>query len=142
MSKTVLFPTDFSEVSLKVLDTFVELKVMGVDKVILFHVVDERGFQVVETYTSLKEIEKKSMDRAHAELEKIAQKLRDQGFTVIPKIEVGIPVREILKIEKDDEVSLIVLGSHGRSNLADIFIGSVAEKVIRKCTKSVFVVKR
>ncbi|MFW5818486.1 MAG: universal stress protein, partial [Desulfovermiculus sp.] len=44
--------------------------------------------------------------------------------------------------EKDDQVSLIVLGSHGKSNMTDIFLGSVAEKVIRKCTKPVFVVKR
>jgi nucleotide-binding universal stress UspA family protein len=72
----------------------------------------------------------------------MAQKVKEQGFTVVPKVVMGVPVQEILKEQKEDEVSLIVLGSHGRSNLAEMFLGSVAEKVVRKCTKPVLVVKR
>jgi nucleotide-binding universal stress UspA family protein len=142
MSQTALYPTDFSEVSLKVVDVFDQLKAMGVDKVILLHVVDERGYHAMEAYANLNDLQKQNIEHAKSELENLAQKLRDQGVEVIPKLEIGMPVQQILKAEKNDQVSLIVLGSHGKSNMADIFLGSVAEKVIRKCTKPVFVVKR
>lgn len=142
MSKTALFPTDFSDVSFKVLDAFKELKGMGVDNVILLHVVDERGYQFMEAYSNLKEVQDQNLEQANQEIEDMAQKLQDQGITVTPKVVVGMPVREILTAEKEDQVSMIVLGSHGRSNLSDMFLGSVAEKVVRKCTKPVYVVKR
>lgn len=142
MSKTVLFPVDFSDVSFKVLDAFQDLKAMGVDKVVLLHVVDERSYQYMEAYSSLKEIQEQNLEHAHAELDKMAQQLREFGVNVASRVAVGMPVREILAAEKEDEVSMIVMGSHGRSNLSEMFLGSVAEKVIRKCTKPVFVVKR
>lgn len=144
MLKTILFPTDFSEVSFKVLDAFEKLRQAGAEKVMLLHVVDQRNFHFMEdyAYANTQEVEKQSMDYAKAELEKMAQKIKEQGFTVDARVVLGIPVQEILKEQKEDEVSLIVLGSHGRSNLAEIFLGSVAEKVVRKCTKPVLVVKR
>ncbi len=144
MLKTILFPTDFSEVSFKALDVFEKLRLAGAEKVILLHVVDQRNFHIMEdyAYANSRELEKQSMDYAKSELEKMAQKIKEQGFTVVPKVAMGVPVQEILKEQKEDEVSLIVLGSHGRSNLAEMFLGSVAEKVVRKCTKSVLVVKR
>ena len=37
---------------------------------------------------------------------------------------------------------LIFIGSHGMSNLREIFLGSVSEKVIRRCNTPVFVIKR
>jgi nucleotide-binding universal stress UspA family protein len=51
--------------------------------------------------------------------------------------------REILKAEeKEENVSVIVIGSHGKSNLEEIFLGSVSEKVSRKCKSPVLIVKR
>jgi len=41
-----------------------------------------------------------------------------------------------------EDISLIVIGSHGRSNLEEMLLGSVSEKVIRKCKKPVLVIKR
>ena len=144
MLKTILFPTDFSERSYQVLEVFEDLRARGADKVILLHVVDERSFMAMEHYAygRAEEVEKHILDSAHVELDNMAQKLQTQGFTVLPKVVVGVPVREILKAEQDDNVSMTVLGSHGGSNLQEILLGSVAEKVVRKCTKSILVVKR
>ncbi len=144
MLKTILFPTDFSERSYQVLEVFEDLRARGADTVILLHVVDERSFMAMEHYAygRAEEVEKHILDSAQVELDDMAQKLQGQGFTVLPKVVVGVPVREILKAEKDNNVSMIVLGSHGGSNLQEILLGSVAEKVVRKCTKSILVVKR
>lgn len=143
MFETILFPTDFSESSQQVQNVFEDLRAMGAEKVVLLHVVDQRSFLAMEHYAygQAEEMEKKILDSTQDELEKIAQKIQGLGFATQARVVVGIPVQEILNAEKGDDVSMIVLGSHGRSNVQEIFLGSVAEKVVRKCTKNVLMVK-
>jgi len=45
-------------------------------------------------------------------------------------------------VEKEEDVSAIVLGSHGKSNIKEMLLGSVSEHVIRHCKKPVIVIKR
>jgi nucleotide-binding universal stress UspA family protein len=45
---------------------------------------------------------------------------------------VGSPVEEILRYARDHEIGLIVMGTHGRGAVAHAFLGSVAERVVRK----------
>ena len=51
-------------------------------------------------------------------------------------------MNEILKVEQEEGVSLIAIGSHGKSNVKEMLLGSVSEKVIRKSGTPVLVVKR
>ena len=52
----------------------------------------------------------------------------------------GKAFAEIIRKAREDDVDLIVMGSHGRSGLEHILIGSVAEKVTRKAPCPVLVV--
>lgn len=47
-------------------------------------------------------------------------------------VEKGIPFVEIIKTAKEKRIDLIVMGTHGRTGLEHILIGSVAERVIQK----------
>jgi nucleotide-binding universal stress UspA family protein len=47
-----------------------------------------------------------------------------------------------LRVEDEEDVSAIVIGSHGKSNIKEMLLGSVSETVIRKSKKPVLVVKR
>ena len=58
------------------------------------------------------------------------------------RIEKGIPFKEILRVENEEDISLIVIGSHGKSNVEEMLLGSVSEKVIRKAKSPVIVIKR
>ena len=58
------------------------------------------------------------------------------------RIERGIPLTELVRVEQGEGVSLIVIGSHGKSNVVEMLLGSVSEKVIRKSGTPVLVVKR
>ena len=71
----------------------------------------------------------------------IKDELKKSGFEVKSMIKTGIPMREILKAEEEN-VSVIVIGSHGKSYLEEIFLGFVSEKVSRKCKSPVLIVKR
>ena len=55
---------------------------------------------------------------------------------------MGVPYKEIVKIAEDEGVDIIIMGSHGKTNLRDILLGSVTENVIKKSDKPVLVVKR
>ena len=43
----------------------------------------------------------------------------------------GVPWGEILRVAKGTDADLIVLGTHGRRGLSRVFLGSVAERVVR-----------
>lgn len=53
----------------------------------------------------------------------------------------GDPATEILQLAQDTSCDLVVMGTHGRTGLSRILMGSVAETVIRKATCPVLVVK-
>ena len=48
----------------------------------------------------------------------------------------------ILRAEEEEGVSVVVIGSHGKSNIKEMLLGSVSEKVVRKAKSPVLVVKR
>ena len=141
MFKTILYPTDFSDVAGKSIDYIKQLKEGGAEKVILLHVIDRRGMEALERYSGAHsvELEQKIIDETREQLQAVADQLSQAGFETDARVEVGIPVRRILAME---DVSLLVLGSHGKSDMEEIFLGSVSEKVVRKCRKPVLVVKR
>jgi nucleotide-binding universal stress UspA family protein len=144
MIKKILYPTDFSDVARKAMAYIGSLKKAGATEVVLVHVIDHRNFDALAGHMSLDfgQIMKAFEEKAAGEMNRIAGELRAQGYEVKLRIEMGIPFREILRISEEENVSVIVMGSHGKSNLADMLIGSVAEKVIRHSRKPVLVVTR
>jgi nucleotide-binding universal stress UspA family protein len=56
-------------------------------------------------------------------------------------IRIGVPFLEIIRAAKEKDVDLIVLGTHGRSGLSHVLIGSVAEKVVHHAHCGVLTVK-
>jgi nucleotide-binding universal stress UspA family protein len=58
------------------------------------------------------------------------------------ELSVPFPVNELLKTEREENVSLVVIGSHGRKNLSEVFLGDVSEKVVRQCISPVLLIKR
>jgi nucleotide-binding universal stress UspA family protein len=148
MFRKVLYPTDFSDVAGKVISYLKQLKDAGAEEVVILHVIDARYIHrdvhipmnyALEEFSALEE---KYTIQAQYAADSLAKTLTDMGFNARVRIEKGIPFKEILRIESEEDVSLIVIGSHGRSNVEEMLLGSVSEKVIRKAKKPVLVVKR
>jgi nucleotide-binding universal stress UspA family protein len=146
MFKKILYPTDFSDVSKKALDYIKQLKEAGTNQVVVLHVIDEREIEhiahLAELNVSIEELEKRREEYAREEIKAIEAELKKSGFTVKIRIEKGIPFRDILKAEEEEDVSVVVIGSHGKSCVTEMLLGSVSEKVVRKSSKPVFVVRR
>ena len=148
MFRKVLYPTDFSDVAGKAMSYLKQLKDAGTEEVVILHVVDARYIHRnlhIPMHYALKdfsELEEKYAIEAQDAANSLAETLTEMGFKAKVRIERGIPFKEILRVESEEDVSLIVIGSHGRSNVEEMLLGSVSEKVIRKAKKPVLVVKR
>jgi nucleotide-binding universal stress UspA family protein len=146
MFRKILYPTDFSDISKIAIEYIKQLKESGVEEILVLHVIDERDFQYSYLYvmdeSGDKGLKQRIKDEAAKELDEIKDKLKDCGFKITSKIEFGVPLKEILKAEQKENISIIIIGSHGKSNLEEMLLGSVSEKVVRKCKKPVLVVKR
>jgi nucleotide-binding universal stress UspA family protein len=53
----------------------------------------------------------------------------------------GEPTEEILRLAEERDVDLIVMGTHGRTGVSRLLMGSIAEAVLRKATCPVLTVK-
>ena len=146
MFEKVLYPTDFSDASKKALDYIKQLKEAGTKEVLILHVIDQREIDQVshlpEVDISSEDLEKRKLASAEEDMKEIEGELTKAGFKVKTRIDKGIPFRDILKTEEEENVSVVVLGSHGKSCIAEMLLGSVSERVVRKSSKPVLVVRR
>ncbi len=145
--KTILVPHDFSSsANHAAAIARDEAKVHGA-KVVLLHVIDlpvqlrpdtmvvpdENGTPVtVKDY---------SIGQAEHHLADLVQRLAKDGATATAHVRVGNPVDEILRFCADQGVDLVVMGTHGRTGLAHLLMGSVAERVVRSSKVPVLTIR-
>jgi nucleotide-binding universal stress UspA family protein len=79
-------------------------------------------------------------DRATKATSYVAEKGDDHGIAVENHYRIGEPSRSIRNFVEDSDIDLVVMGSHGRSGLSRVVLGSVAEKVLRRTHLPVLVV--
>lgn len=65
-----------------------------------------------------------------------------QGLSIVPHVDFGDPKDRLLETARAIGADLIVLGTHGRRGIERLFLGSVAENVLRRAPCPVLVVRR
>lgn len=143
--KKVLFPTDFSDLSLSALP-FARSMADGADAELhCIHVVDDafqywsalgpESIPIGPPPEELLEMGRKRMEKF------IAQHLSGLKKSVVPHVAVGRPFSEIIAYARDRKIDLIVMGTHGRGAIAHMLLGSTTEKVVRKAPCAVLTVR-
>ena len=141
--RKILVPTDFSEFSLNAADYAMGIAHRFQSEVTFLYVLQDAvalfpepgvAFPAPGNYMQeLQESSQKSLDR-------VAEKY--QGDVAIStELRNGPPFVEILRCAREGDYDLIVIGTHGRSGLAHVLLGSVAEKVVRKASCPVLTVR-
>ena len=138
--QNILVPLDFSDKAEQILKT--ALRVVGADgRIRLLHVVEwlpavmEGTFGI---YPHRKDIEKiKALSRA--KLEEMVRK--HKGALLEALVREGRAAQVILETVGELEPDLVVMGTHGRSKLDHLLIGSVTERVIRHAPCAVLTVR-
>jgi nucleotide-binding universal stress UspA family protein len=80
-------------------------------------------------------------NRSEALVAKTAELLRSKGFNVTSSAEGGDPRYKILDVAAEWHADLIVLGSHGRSGLNRLLMGSVSDAIMRHAPCSVEIIR-
>ncbi|MFA5182323.1 MAG: universal stress protein [Syntrophales bacterium] len=133
----ILYPTDFSENALQALRLLKTCRQEGEKEVILLHVQDTRRL-----FPYLKE-RMAEFDRIdEGRLAELKRQLLFVGYSVRAELKTGIPFVEINKTAEAEDVTLIVLASHGKSNIKEALLGSVTEAVVQHHVRPVLVVPR
>jgi universal stress protein A len=139
--KTLLCPVDFSQMSQSVLDYAVFMARSHQAELKLVHVVDQ-----LHGFDSYKILHMTAIEITH-EMERQAKSQLKELVASLPipaKFEVrfGRAADEIVIQAKEDKVDLLVMGSHGRSGISHLLVGSVAESVVRHAPCPVLVVRK
>jgi nucleotide-binding universal stress UspA family protein len=131
--KKILWPTDFSELSYKALETADELALHFSAELILIHVVILPLVPYPRPPAALVLPEHLREMKVHARqmFEELAAEKISNEVVVRTRIEVGNPPERIAEIAAGEKVELIVIATHGLSGWRRFIFGSVAERVIR-----------
>ncbi len=76
----------------------------------------------------------------HRQIQEIAKRLRKEGLEATALLVHGPTVEVILKEASDLDVDMIVVGSHGRSAVFQLLMGSVSEGILRESRCPVLIV--
>jgi nucleotide-binding universal stress UspA family protein len=136
----ILHPTDFSPASAAALASALALAKAGRAKLVLLHVLTPPspfvGDDVVPART-YEELEAGARRGARRELARRVARARRAGVPAAGVIVDGVAFEEITRFAKRKGVDLIVMGTHGRTGLPRLFMGSVAERVLQRAPCSV-----
>ena len=141
--RTILFPTDFSENCELAFEYAVGFARQYGARLIVMHVINEpvdlRGFYV--PHISFESLEKEIAEGAEAMMQKFCRTNLVEFSDYETYLATGIPYEEILKKASEADVSLIVMGTQGRTGLDHLLFGSTAESVFRRATCPVMTVR-
>jgi len=144
--KNILVPTDCSEVSndavkyaikfAKQCDARLTLLLVTVSEPIT--ILNDYGYFSPELHQKLIT---ESDKRAKSDLEEFWKNVADDKIKITLVNSKGDPFTEIVRYAAEADIDLIIMGTHGRTGLKHVFMGSVAEKVVRYSPQPVLTIK-
>ena len=153
--KRILYATDLSPNSAYAMRFASKIARQNEAQIIILHVIEKitaTAYTLLSSYMDKDQIENRTKEEIRYQTEKIRERLDllcekecdyDPGLVKrVAHIEIrqGFPADEILKEAKACNANLIVMGTHGKGVLENTFVGSVAQRVMRRSRRPVFIV--
>jgi nucleotide-binding universal stress UspA family protein len=138
--KTIVAPTDFSECSLDAMRYAIGLAEVFSARVVFLHVMEQLGYEPELSLTPAgirPDVTRMVAEMMHDYVDRV----RAQGIEVEWHLEIGTPFAEIRGAAERHHADLIVIGTHGRTGLAHVLLGSVAERVVQHAPCPVLTIK-
>jgi nucleotide-binding universal stress UspA family protein len=144
--QTLLVPHDYSPCADRALALAAELARHHGAKIVLLHVTHippglTADSHITDRAGNLVRVDDYANTTATRELDARAQNVRDTGLEVKVAASIGHVSEEILRVAEEIGADAIVMGTHGRTGLAQVFLGSMAEKVLRQAKIPVVTVR-
>ena len=138
--KKILLPFDNSVHSINAAHYALNLAQQMEAQVSIVHCYEWEASIIEVPSPLLKDIESTSKKRAEDILTTAREIFNDRGVEYTAEAIYGSPARVLLEHSKSKEYDLIIMGSHGHSNISGLFLGSVTHKVLNTIYCPVLVV--
>ena len=139
--RRILVATDFAESAERALACAVQLARQHAAEIILLHVYMDLPAYPEISAGQVEAIYEEQRTWIEDALERRARRARGEGVLARTLLRTGPAASTISATAADEHADLLVVGTHGRSGLDRLIVGSVAEHVVRLATCPVLVVK-
>ena len=143
--KRVMCPVDFSTCSLNALNHALKIAPLIAEELHIFHAIilyedssyqpDDRLPENIISYDLIEEISNQKLEKISRDNEKLDLKIvtaNSRGFSAGD---------EILNYASENDIDLIIMGTHGRTAISHLLLGSVAEKVVQMANCPVMTIR-
>ena len=131
--RRVMHPTDFSRASTPAFKRAVEMAKGNHAELLLVHVMVPAVPLMGDGYVSPKvyeDLEAAAHAAAQKQLRKLVEKAKEAGARVRGLLLEGVAHERIAQAARSRKADLVVIGTHGRTGFAKLFLGSVASRVL------------
>ena len=153
--RRILVALDFSEYSKDVMGYAVQLAEKFDAVLVLTNVINQRDLNMIEMVSHQTEmvsseistinvktyLEKQKTERTQ-KIKDLIEKMGCAHLKAETIIKPGAPFEVLMGVIRKEAIDLVVMGSKGRSNLADILFGSTADRMFRRCPVPVLSVRK
>ena len=135
MNERILVPIDDSEPARTALTEALEM--FGSKEIVVLHVIELEHLSQGVAGVAAEELEETRQEQASDLFDEAQSIADDYGVSLERVVGKGDAAEAIVEAADARDVDHIVMGSHGRSGLSRLLVGSVAEAVIREAPVSV-----
>lgn len=143
--RRILYATDYSKASERALQEAIDLAKQNNAELLVVHVIEPvtpyvagEEYGGAELYIRLEESTKRD---AQTSMQKLMQRLSRLKVKAKSLLLKGNAHEQIVKAGKSKKADIIVIGTHGRTGLSKLFLGSVAGRVVSSATCPVLTVR-
>ena len=145
MMRRILHPSDFSATSTVAFKKAIDMAKSSRAQLLVAHVISPiLSVPPGDAYMSPKmydDLAASTRAWARKQLDKLMSKAKKSGVRAKGFLLDGVPHEQIVRFAKSRRADLVVMGTHGRSGLAKLFLGSVAGRVVTAASCPVLTVK-
>ena len=134
----IMVAVDLSDYSLPSVQYAQQLAQALGAKMILVNVYNQRDISAIKTATDayydpgfFERVVEDNKTYRRNELDQLVEKAGAKKTVIQKLVRIGVPHQELLAVIKEEKPDLLVMGTKGRSNLADTIVGSCARKMFR-----------
>ncbi|MCP2039303.1 MULTISPECIES: universal stress protein [Chryseobacterium group] len=138
----IVLPVDFSDATDRLIEGAVKFAKETKGKICLIHVAPaDIGFAIGDMgFQYFPEVEQNEIKDELLRLNAIEQRIIAQDIDCEHLLKQGVAGDIILEYAKQKNAGYIVMGSHGRSGIYDVFVGSLTKELTRRSTIPVLVI--
>jgi len=126
-----MIPTDGSKFAARSEDVAMEIAKKFNSTVVAVHIIDDKliyPFEVLE-------------DEGKSILKKVRERAEKEDLAIEEVLIVGSPVHDMAKIVKKTRSDIVIIGTHGKTGLEKLILGSVAESALKTVQLPLLLVK-